>query len=510
LIDSFVPFTLPLTETTMSSHQTGNLALCQNGYDSDGPECLGSLDTERPLDDSTMPRVDGGIGDEASETALNWRFEDGLLRSIGPDGYATDLCLGPSNSITTLDGSTCKPYELVLQDCPGVETSNKENIFERDDTSNNIAPTTPTTSERHMQFLVVGDGRVQSLAPVLSEGKDVIADKPFCVTIMKLQDDNHSNAYLMPCHDPNNSQGTKECLQNLLVFSWKQDFDTDAESSFEPFLSNLKSEDESMLQLAYQIGNHETTSSDKNDDQFDSFVIRVTSDVDSSLNQDPAVVFETTVSTGSDSRSGIFSYPLSSFRVAGGMEGHLIRTSRDGLESSWLASTSFVVLETSINPLTNGWTWALVVFSSFMACYVILIKSKSFFCRNTTKRKRKKKRESDLTAATLNSINVGDLDWGRASVRIPSGIDGDNESGGTTVQIPTRINGVQRPNQIDEEDQILFQINEEDLDSMDVFEDSTSTEDNTVTDGTVDTDDLDTSGDTIENEIEANQQQHQQ
>jgi len=110
----------------------------------------------------------------------------------------------------------------------------------------------------------------------------------------------------------------------------------------------------------------------------------------------------------------------------------------------------------------------------------------------------------------LNSINVGDLDWGRASVRIPSGIDGDNDSGGTTVQIPTRINGVQRPNQIDEEDQILFQINEEDLDSMDVFEDSTSTEDNTVTDGTVDTDDLDTSGDTIENEIEANQQQHQQ
>ena len=501
----------------MSRHQTGNLALCQNGYDNDGPECLGSLDAEGPLDNVMTQRVDGGVEDEANETALNWRFEDGLLRSIGPDGYATDLCLGPSNSVTTLDGSICKPYELVLQDCPGVQTSNTENIFERDETSNNIAPpppptTTTTPSERHMQFLVVGDGRVQSLAPVLSEGKDVIADKPFCVTIMKLEDDKNSSAYLMPCHDPTNSQKTKECLQSLLVFSWKQSFDIDAESSFEPFLSNLKSEDESVLELAYQIGNHGPISSDKNDEPFDSFVIRVTTDGDASLDQDPAVVFERTVSTGPDSMGGIFSYPLSSFRVAGGMEAHLIGTFRNGLETSWLASTSFEVPETVTHTLSNGWIWALVVFSSFMAFYVILIKSKSFFCRNTTKRKRKKKRESDLTAATLNSINVGDLDWGRASVRIPSGIDGDNDSAGTAVQIPTRINGVPRRNRIDEEDPTLYQINEEDLDSMNVFEDSTSTEDNTVTDSSVNTDDLDTSFDTSsDNEIEANQQQqHQQ
>jgi hypothetical protein len=429
----------------------GNLALCQTSEDGSATSCLGWIDIERPLDDIMKPRLDAGSD---SDGVLNWRYENGLLRSVDPDGQATGHCLGPANGLTSLDGATCKPTELVRRNCPDIARENifSHNTFNTDPVKARTTVNTAVTNARHMQFLVLGDGRVQSLAPVVGkEETDIIAEKPFCVTVAKMEDDIKRKAYLMPCFGEElyNKVQNKDALR---ITPDQQVFDKDSESSFEPFLFHWKSEDESMLQLAYQIGYNGSysPSEDINWDRFDSFAIRVTKDADPLLDEHPALVLETPVSWGSHQHSGILSYALSDLDDYGGMEAHLIGLSRAGIESRWLASTSFVVPESALEKsfdFPNSWTWALVTFWGIMIVYVIVVKAKDLRC---TDRGKRKKRESDLTADTLNSISVDD-DWGRTSVQVPTRSNGERR---TSLQMPIRI----------DEQQInasLFRITEE-------------------------------------------------
>merc|ERR1719401_2785390 len=85
--------------------------------------------------------------------------------------------------------------------------------------------------------------------------------------------------------------------------------------------------------------------------------------------------------------------------------------SMGGLETTWLASTTFEV-PTRHDVFPNGWTWSLVVFSGIMFCYMILVKANNTFC--PTARRRKRTRNSELTASTAgsNNNNASDIDWG--------------------------------------------------------------------------------------------------
>jgi len=446
---------------------------------------------------------------DAEGNTLNWRFEDGFLRAIGSNGYATDRCLGPAKGITALNGNTSEPYELVVQDCIDRNVYDRENIFEhsgviqRTPTTSRHQTTTTTTPKevgRHMKFLVVGDGRVQSLAPVLDSnhpGKDIINDKPFCLTAMKWDGDEHTKAYLIPCRESGTeSEDTVDTTSDNFqerVRLQQQLFDIDNRSSYESFLFEFDSADYRFLQLAYQIGYNGNSAAAnteaKHYDGFDSYAIRVMTGGDSSLDQDPKFIFERSVSPGPDSKSGIVLYPFSYFGIAGQMEAHLIGTSRNGLESSWLASTSFVVSESDINPLTNGVTWALVTFSAFMACYYILMKAKRCSCDVW---RRKRKRESEITADTMNMIRNG----------FPIYVDvNNNDRDNNNIRLPPLIEHliVDLPNRIAEEDEFDMDSDEGDEnDNRDSDDDITEAETSfgsselftiTETDATVDSND---------------------
>mmetsp|Transcript_2790 Transcript_2790/g.7669 ORF Transcript_2790/g.7669 Transcript_2790/m.7669 type:complete len:392 (-) Transcript_2790:3359-4534(-) len=284
-----------------------------------------------------------------------------------------------------------------------------------------------------MQFLVQADGCVQSLAPVFDDpkdpGDDLVAEKPFCITIMKWGEDAEPQAYLVPCHregeteiESNSSSAEAELLERIQPR--QQVFDTERGSAFDSFLLDLNSKDTDYLQLAYQIGFSSVSSpslSDKNNyEDFESIVIRVvtTADAAEGGGDEPSeLVTErivTSVWANNERQSGIVSYKLSSLSGTGRMEAHLMGRSMGGLETTWLASTSFEVPK-PFDPFPNGWTWSLLVFTSIMACYVVYLKVSYCFCPSS--RRRKRSRNSELTAVTSNSNhnnsnNNSDLDWG--------------------------------------------------------------------------------------------------
>jgi len=448
---------LELGRSASPEYHRGNLALCR--HDVSGiQQCLGKSDEEEPV---TSRSSGGGVDDDGAvpatseppEPKLNWRYENGLLRSVDPNGVATNLCLGPSDRVKVLDGTAGEPYRLVLEDCPHIP-GRKDNIFvhplepEETTTTTTSAVSTvgaaanaraaaseqPTKSyARHMQFLVQADGCVQSLAPVFDDpkdpGDDLVAEKPFCITIMKWGEDAEPQAYLVPCHregeteiESNSSSAEAELLERIQPR--QQVFDTERGSAFDSFLLDLNSKDTDYLQLAYQIGFSSVSSpslSDKNNyEDFESIVIRVvtTADAAEGGGDEPSeLVTErivTSVWANNERQSGIVSYKLSSLSGTGRMEAHLMGRSMGGLETTWLASTSFEVPK-PFDPFPNGWTWSLLVFTSIMACYVVYLKVSYCFCPSS--RRRKRSRNSELTAVTSNSNhnnsnNNSDLDWG--------------------------------------------------------------------------------------------------
>ena len=472
--------------------ERGNLGLCQN------TECMGKSSSGAGV---MKAPIEG-------ETSLQWRFEDGLLRALDLDGYATDRCLGPS--ATSLERNHVTPYGLVLQACPD---TTHENIFAHHDENNLVTSRTIENDDkkayagigRHMRFVVVGDGNIQSLAPVRGE-----ADSAFCVTAMTWGSIGDTNAFLAPC----------------LSDRREQVFDIDAGSSFEPFLLNLQSADERIVEFAYQLGYDGASS---NAGGFDSYVINVTCDCDK------AFLSEVTLPGGSSPTSGTLSLSLSDFDmngsdVVGRLEAHLMGISRDELKSrSSLASTSFTVSESAYESITpfpledgddalvtrivddgvvnaKGFPKSVKVlfcFLGFMLFYMILVMATSIFCpsRATIMRRRRKKkaknekRDSDLTAATMeeavNRMNSEGLDWGRTSV----------DSAHSSI-LRTSVDSAHSS--------ILYRITEE-LDPQDIEYDTSSYGEptfsdagNTYTDTTAETEDfLDISMESNENDIEA-------
>lgn len=357
---------------------------------------------------------------------------------------------------------------------------------------------------RHMRFLIVGDGRIQSLAPVRG------SHSTFCVSAMNWDGLGVTNAYLTPCLDD--------------LEETDQVFNVDTGSSFEPFLLNWQSADERIVEFAYQLGYDGGSS---NPQGFESFAIKVTADRDSSF------LSETTLPGGSSPKSGTLSLSLDDLNIAdtkvfGRLETHLLGISRGGLESRWLAATAFDVSESAYDVVDSGRSppfstdntddnivgrigdmvddeyvdevakgfpksiIALVFFLSIMAFYLILVKANSIFCpskrtqqkRRMKNKRKQEKRNSDHTAATMedaaNRMMNGDADWGRTSL----------ESMGS----------------------ILFRINEE-LDPEDI-EDATSTDgeepmisyaENTASDTTSATEELNTSDETNGNDVETPQ-----
>jgi len=433
---------LELGRSVSATDHHGNLALCR--LDRGGIECLGKTN-----DVPMTFRTGNGIDDDAQynngeppDPKLNWKYDKGLLRSVDPDGVETNRCLGPNGRVKVLDGTTGQPYELILQDCPHIP-GRKENIFVRSkaeatssstaessiDSATGPVGTTPAppykSYARHMQYLVQGDGRVQSLAPVFDDlkepGDDLVAEKPFCITVMKWGDDEEEKAYLVPCH--RDGESIQESFHNQETIDLmkqvqpeQQVFDTERGSVFASFLLDLNSKDTNYLQLAYQIGFSSDSSpslSDKsNYEDFESIAIKVMTE-DTNNDGVSSLVTERIISSvwaNNERQSGIVSYEISGFSRTGRMEAHLIGRSMGGLETTWLASTTFEV-PTRRDIFPNGWTWSLVVFTGIMACYLILVKANNMFC--PTGGQRKRTRNSELTAATANSNNnVSDMDWG--------------------------------------------------------------------------------------------------
>jgi len=448
---------LELGRSVSSTDHLGNLSLCRT--DAAGIECLGKTGAQM------TSRTGNGLDDDAQYSQhpkLNWRYEKGLLRSVGPDGISTTLCLGPIDRIKVLDGTTGQPYELVLQECPHIP-GRSENIFVHPEPTTTTTtksttidaasapagtkPAPPTKSyARHMQYLMQGDGRIQSLAPVFDDitnpGEDLVAKKPFCVTIMKWGDDNEQKAYLVPCHRENenteeafDSQETIELLDD--VKPRQQRFDTERGSSFDSFLLDLNSKDTNFVQFAYQIGFSSDSSpslSDKNNyEDFESIVIQVMTE---GLGYDSTsqLVSERILSSvwaNNERQSGIVSYKFSSFKKAGKMEAHIMGRSMGGLETTWLASTTFEV-PNRFNIFPNGWTWSLVVFTGIMFCYIVLVKANNLFC--PTRSRRKRTRNSELTAVTSNTNNNSDMDWGiipMLDLSLPTRISEEEVSNGS-------------------------------------------------------------------------------
>jgi len=361
-----------------------------------------------------------------------------LLHSVNPDGIATNYCLGPSNRIKALDGRTDQPYELVLQDCPHVP-KRSENIFvhpqeqpSRSTTSTSIdavhkpAGTKPEqpieTNARHMQFLVQGDGRVQSLAPVFDDikdpGEDMVAEKPFCITTMRWGDDEVDKPYLVPCHRENvKPQEAFDSLETINLMNkvkpQQQVFDTERGSSFDSFLLDLNSKDTSFVQFAYQIGFSSYSSSslsDKNNyEDFETIVVRVMTE-DPGDGGESELVSDNIISSvwaNNERQSGIVSYKLSSFSKSGKMEAHLMGQSRGGLETTWLASSTFEVPKKQ-DIFPNSWTWSALVFIGIMFCYLVFVKTTSHFCPTRSERKRMRTRNSELTTSTNNNSELLD------------------------------------------------------------------------------------------------------
>ena len=428
-----------------------------------------------------------------NQDPLNWHFQDGLLRAVGTDGFATDFCLGPT--LLSLETNAFSPYELVLQDCPYNNSaigrdSITENIFDRDtfsierqsgESTSAVATARSANFEeqnqqeqkqkqeqaqsqqRHMRFIIGGDGRVRSLAPVFdpnSPKKDLVAEQPFCVTA----DMDAERAYLVPCfehqdetHVYNNDGTLEESSSSTIthrIFKGEQQlFQPDARTSFDSFLLHFEETD--TVQLAYQIGYHGPFAShyDPTFDRLDSFAIRVTNEKDNT----PAV-FESTLSQ----QSGIRTFPLSNFGTSTSNDGNagqtnnynnmgaylLGRSSTGSVPTGMLASTSFLVtnkniektpaeeLSTTIPSISEqqpqtpqpqspqqkqeiamasiNWPWAHFLFWGFMVCFAILVKAKSIFRRSQKEPHWKTiLRESvntvDTNAATLASVDSHEL-----------------------------------------------------------------------------------------------------
>jgi len=447
----------------------GNLALCSRTASSaQSRSCLGWIDIP-----STAEGTSTGIavmGELPTTTeSLNWRFEDGLLKAVGSDGFATDRCLGPSKGITSFDTSAFQPYELVLQDCPVDKSIKNQNIFSHDtfsdaqrliDGSTSVATTRAVTFKdedqketqseiqktaldephhRHMRFLVGGDGRIRSLAPVFDPNsttpkRDLVAGQQFCVTAGAAND---ANAYLVPCfehedethiYNHDNKNNVEESSHQIFQ-GQQQLFEPDERSFFDSFLldwqnsgddetdttdaDNAQAQD---IQLAYQIGYHGSLSphQDATFDQFNSFAIRVTSE--GKREDNIPAIFETTLAQ--DQPSGIRTYPLSTFGPCTSnsnngqtkMGAYLLGRSTTGsVPTGMLASTSFLVYNngTAVDDFSApklitsfsgqqqqqqqqqdqqqpeissvNWPWAHFLFWGFMVCFAILVKANSIF-----------------------------------------------------------------------------------------------------------------------------------
>lgn len=508
--------------TLFEDRPAGNLALCQPTTNENGkPECLGHSQESLGGEESMQSRTDT-LRD--AKNPLNWRFEGGLLRSVGPDGYATDLCLGPNESVTALDGTTNNLYELVLQDCPSsiLEGGEKENIFSHptinsvstssteEDGGEILLEATSTTTHsktiehRHMQFLIVGDGRIQSLARVHGEGTtDIITEKPFCLTTMKFGEDvGESNIMptLAPCVDGDSTidvvieDAEGDCTQSIQPS--QQFFDVNSASSFGSYIFNWQNEDDQTLNLAYQIGfdGHSFFDRTENYDRFDSFVVRVLSDGNPSLEQDPSLLLEETVSHRFDRKSGILSHPLTDFKVYGNMEAHLIGISLGGLESNWLASTTFEISASTIHDGLPSFFWAFVCFLSFMAFYFLVVKANRLCCptfarrqRKQQRKRKKKKRDSEQTIVTVNSAN-GEIDYDSSGE-----LHVENDPTASTIQVSrsrsNESNSSHSGRSRGRIPAILFRISEEDLDAIDIENNSSRISDaeRTASETTADT-----------------------
>lgn len=361
------------------------------GIETEG--CLGWKDINRPLDDIMKPTettINNNDGKVEFERVMNWRYEDGLLRSV-VDGDA-GLCLGPSltskNQLsnefwaaTTLREQTCKPYELVLQDCP----NGTDLAFPQPD--NLLADT------RHMRFLITEEGRVQSLAPVLDRttGKDIMGTtKPYCLTIMKWYNDRINKSYLIPCLDDNKVQDAEtKHIMKYVRGPQQQIFDVHGSSG--SFVMPLQSDwgYQNVVQLAYQ--NDFSTSLLENNHTIDHY-IEITND-QWSMDDTFVGTFE------AQARSGIISFSPSEFKVDGTMHATMLGRI-EGSEDHYVTSTSFVVVsEATGNDSSNGSSFMIsgatdkdsngsnhlifAILGGLVGCIILLALAGKFFCSKT-------------------------------------------------------------------------------------------------------------------------------
>lgn len=438
-----------------------------------------------------------------SQTALNWRFENGLLHAVDTNGNVSDRCLGPG--FTNLDSDHDAPYGLILQDCP--QTNNHGNIFSHESgvstRTEQVEKEYSLDDGRHMRFMIAGDGHIQSLAPV--DGRISMDNSGFCMSSMKFGSVGEPSVYLVPCRDGRDEQ--------LFTFG--------AGSSFDSFLFNWKSLDGNSMEFGYQLGYDGTTSS-SNVDVFESLSIKVTS------YQDRSFVSESALPGGSSPDSGTLALSLSDLGISENKEheqfqAQLMGMPKGELDSRLLADTFFILTESSMpasgvstngdndingDSVTNAWhripgsVKTFFWFLCIMFFYVIVKGAINCFCPNNRTRQRlrtkrykeqKELRLSELTAATVEEArrcfdSPPNSEHSRSTISVEEEVHRANiDMGGWEQSLPEPHSNSQRSRSLRYESpptsahsrSTLFRITEEldpeDIESITIAEDTDTT-----------------------------------
>jgi hypothetical protein len=367
--------------------QSGNLALCISKSSSnniDEEKCLDSLDgLLQPL----SRFINDDDGEETVARVLNWRYENGLLRAVmDGNGREEQLCLGPTAK--ALSTKCSKPHEMVLQECP-LDESNMS-FAEHDERASVLAKT------REMRFLITEEGRVQSLAAVFDPeiGLEETSTNPYCLTIMKGEEDVSETAYLVPCQETGNRdvnhalEADEEHALSSDV-SKHQVFDiygTYSGSFLMPFRPSWANKE--TVELAYQVGlplakkeEEESYASAKGAASIEISMLINGKD----LQNPPEQIIVDVIPLNGPTASGIFSFtPVGYSLDEGKVTATLRTTNEDGVLLRGKASFWVSKIQGPIGQGSNGsYKMFVLLMGCFVGCFLLSVLAEKIFGNKT-------------------------------------------------------------------------------------------------------------------------------
>lgn len=379
---NFIPIlaiTLALLFSTVKANETsGNLALCisKSSSNVDAEKCLDSMDgVLKPLRRS----INDGNGEETEARVLRWRYENGLLRAVVDGNGREELCLGPTAKALSTKWS--KPHELILQNCP----SDDENIFlsKHGEQASIIAKT------REMRFLITEEGRVQSLAAVFDPeiGLEETSTNPYCLTMMKQEEDVDEKAYLVPCQETDNRYEAEghALLSDVPQHQVFDIYGTYSGSFLMPFRPVWAYKE--TVELAYQIGlplAKKEQDSHASTEEAASIEISMLSPIDEMGLQNLERMIADVIQLNGPTASGILSFTPVGYKLDGKVIATLRTSNEDGVlvrdEASFLVSKA----KAAIGKGPNGsYLIFILLLGCFVGCFLLSVLAEKLFGNKT-------------------------------------------------------------------------------------------------------------------------------